>query len=99
MLPTRSARWQTTASRSCSRSGTSASPSSGRRVACPVLVLWATGDDMGDLYGDVLDVWRPWTHDLRGGPVASGHHIAEEAPDVLAAELLAFFEPSARLVF
>ena len=54
---------------------------------------------MGDLYGDVLDVWRPWTHDLRGGPVASGHHIAEEAPDVLAAELLAFFEPSARLVF
>jgi haloacetate dehalogenase len=31
----------------------------GRRVACPVLVLWATEDDLADLYGDVLAVWRP----------------------------------------
>jgi hypothetical protein len=25
-------------------------------------------------------VWRDWAHDLRGGPVESGHHIAEESP-------------------
>ena len=62
----------------------------GRRVACPTLVLWATGDDLGDLYGDVLAVWRPWAADLRGHPFPSGHHMAEEAPDALAAELLAF---------
>jgi haloacetate dehalogenase len=62
----------------------------GRRVACPTLVLWASGDDLPDLYGDVLAVWRPWAPDLRGGPIASGHHMAEEAPDRLAAELLAF---------
>jgi haloacetate dehalogenase len=62
----------------------------GRRVACPTLVLWATGDDLPDLYGDVLGVWRPWAGDLRGRPVPSGHHMAEEAPDALAAELLAF---------
>jgi haloacetate dehalogenase len=66
----------------------------GRRVACPVLVLWATGDDLPDLYGDVLDVWRPWADDLRGGPFGSGHHMAEEAPEALARELLAFLEPS-----
>jgi haloacetate dehalogenase len=62
----------------------------GRQVACPTLVLWATGDDLPDLYGDVLGVWRPWAADLRGRPFPSGHHMAEEAPDALAAELLAF---------
>jgi haloacetate dehalogenase len=67
----------------------------GRRVACPVLVLWAAGDDLPDLYGDVLDVWRAWTKNLRGGPLDCGHHMAEEAPALLAAELLAFLEPSA----
>jgi haloacetate dehalogenase len=62
----------------------------GRRVACPTLVLWATDDDLEDLYGDVLAVWEPWAADLRGRPIASGHHMAEEAPGALAAELLAF---------
>jgi haloacetate dehalogenase len=67
----------------------------GRRVACPTLVLWATGDDLGELYGDVLAVWRPWAADLRGHPFPSGHHMAEEAPGALAAELLAFLAASA----
>ena len=67
----------------------------GRRVACPLLVLWATGDDMEDLYRDPLEVWGPWADDLRGGPITSGHHMAEEAPDALAGELLSFFEQSA----
>jgi haloacetate dehalogenase len=31
---------------------------------------------------------------VRGGPIDSGHHMAEEAPDELAAELLAFFASS-----
>ena len=67
----------------------------GRRVACPTLVLWATGDDLPELYGDVLGVWRPWAADLRGRPFPSGHHMAEEAPDALAAELLAFLAGTA----
>ena len=62
----------------------------GRRVACPVLVLWATGDDLPDLYGDVLEVWRPWAGDLRGGAIDSGHHMAEDAPEELAARLREF---------
>jgi haloacetate dehalogenase len=62
----------------------------GRRVECPVLVLWATKDDMEELYGDPLEVWRPWAEDLSGGPIESGHHMAEEVPETLAAELLAF---------
>ena len=65
----------------------------GRRVTCPVQVLWATRDDMADLYGDVLAVWRDWTaRPPSGGPVESGHHIAEDAPAALAAALRAFWE-------
>jgi haloacetate dehalogenase len=62
----------------------------GRRVECPVLVLWATKDDMEELYGDPLEVWRPWAEELSGGPIESGHHMAEEVPETLAAEVLAF---------
>lgn len=63
----------------------------GRRIGCPVLVLWAAHDDMEDLYGDVLAVWEPWAPDLRGRALDSGHHMSEEVPETLAAELLAFF--------
>jgi haloacetate dehalogenase len=62
----------------------------GRTLACPVLVLWAEGDDLPELYGDVLDVWRPWAPDLHGNGFSCGHHLAEEAPEELAAELRAF---------
>jgi haloacetate dehalogenase len=63
----------------------------GRTVACPVLVLWATRDDMERLYGDPLDVWRGWAPNVRGAAIESGHHMAEEVPDVLADHLARFF--------
>jgi haloacetate dehalogenase len=72
------------------RAHDAADRAAGRRVACPTLVLWATGDDLPYLYGDVLAVWRAWAPDLRGRGLDCGHHMAEEAPDELAAELLAF---------
>ena len=62
----------------------------GRRLACPTLFLWSTRDDMEELYGDPLEVWRAWADDLRGEPIDSGHHIAEEAPGELAAALKRF---------
>ena len=63
----------------------------GRRITCPVLVEWSTRDDLEDLYGDVVSIWRAWADDVRGIPIDSGHHVAEEAPDALAAALLDFF--------
>jgi len=48
---------------------------------------------MQDLYGDVLAVWRPWARDLRRVATTSGHHMAEEAPDQLAAALIGFLDP------
>lgn len=63
----------------------------GRRIGCPLLFLWAQRDDMEDLYGDPLAIWRDWADDVRGQSVDCGHHIAEEAPAELAALLAAFF--------
>lgn len=62
----------------------------GRKIACPTLVLWSLRDDLEQLYGNVLDVWRPWTTILRGHGIDSAHHMAEEAPAELADELLGF---------
>jgi haloacetate dehalogenase len=59
----------------------------GRKLACPVLVIWASRDDMQRLYGDPVAVWRGWAADVTGRPIDSGHHIAEEAPAELAAAL------------
>lgn len=64
--------------------------SAGRRVQCPTLVLWSEKDDMRQLYGDVLAIWRPWVTSLRGHGIDSGHHMAEEAPEAVAEALRAF---------
>ncbi|WP_433427990.1 alpha/beta fold hydrolase [Nonomuraea sp. CA-141351] len=72
------------------RAADDADRAAGRRVTCPTLFLWAAKDDMEDLYGDPLQVWRSWADDVCGHPIDAGHHIAEEAPDELAAALLAF---------
>ncbi len=63
----------------------------GRRIGCPLLVLWSTRDDLEELYGDPLEVWRAWAPDLQGHGIESGHHMAEEAPDDLADALLRHF--------
>jgi haloacetate dehalogenase len=62
----------------------------GRRVSCPTLLLWAEKDDLEDLYGDPLEAWRGWAEDLRGRSLNCGHHLAEELPEELAAEVRAF---------
>lgn len=60
----------------------------GRRLACPTTLLWALQDDLVDLYGDPLEVWRPWATRLDGQGIDCGHHISEEAPDALALLLI-----------
>jgi haloacetate dehalogenase len=63
----------------------------GRRIQCPLLYLWAGQDDMEELYGDPLAVWRDWAGDVRGQRIDCGHHMAEEAPAELATRLAEFF--------
>jgi len=63
---------------------------SGRTVTCPALFLWSSRDDMEDLYGDPLAIWRGWADDVRGYPIDSGHHMAEDNPDDLTEALRKF---------
>jgi len=62
----------------------------GRRIACPVLALWAGTGELPRWY-DPPAVWRGWADDVRGREIDSGHFMAEEAPDATYAELRAFF--------
>jgi haloacetate dehalogenase len=71
------------------RAADDADRAAGRRISCPVRVLWSTRDDMEALYGDVLAVWRAWADDVTGAAVESGHHVAEEAPGPVAEQIAA----------
>ncbi|MFC0624022.1 alpha/beta fold hydrolase [Kribbella deserti] len=62
----------------------------GRRIECPMLVLWSTKDDMEQLYGDPLEVWRPWCPHVAGHGIESTHHVAEQAPQALVDSLRKF---------
>jgi haloacetate dehalogenase len=68
----------------------------GRRVTCPTLFAWSVHDDMEELYGDPLAIWRAWVDaPLEGARIDSGHHMAEEAPEQLADVLTEFLWTSA----
>ena len=62
----------------------------GRRITCPVLVVWAARDDTEELYGDPLPIWHAWADDVSGQRLDSGHHMAEEVPEELAAAIRTF---------
>lgn len=61
-----------------------------RRIACPVLVLWAARGGLPIFYPDVLEVWRPWAPGVRGGALDASHFLPEDRPEETATELLAF---------
>ena len=60
----------------------------GRRIRCPVLVHW--GAEEGSMSDGPLLVWGRWAEAVQGGPLPSGHFIAEEAPEALVASLRSF---------
>jgi haloacetate dehalogenase len=72
------------------READDADRAAGRRITCPVLFIWSERDDMVDLYGDPAAIWRDWASDVRVSSIDCGHHVAEEAPDELAAQLSSF---------
>jgi haloacetate dehalogenase len=63
----------------------------GRRVACPVLVLWSALEDLDPL--DPISIWREWADDVTGEGLECGHFIAEERPAETLARLSSFFWP------
>ncbi|KEC70158.1 hydrolase [Rhizobium leguminosarum bv. phaseoli CCGM1] len=64
----------------------------GRKVTCPMLCLWSLRDDMEQIYGDPVAIWRNWADDVCGFGIDSGHHVAEENPEALSAAIREFLE-------
>lgn len=61
----------------------------GRKVECPLLILWGTRGVVGQLYRP-LEVWQQYASDVRGQGIDAGHFLAEERPDDTLAALAAF---------
>jgi haloacetate dehalogenase len=72
------------------RAADRADMTAGNKVSCPTLVLWASRDDLEELYGDPLAIWRAWAETVEGHRVDSGHHLAEEIPLELASAIQEF---------
>lgn len=63
----------------------------GGPITCPVLALWGARGVLPVFYGDVLEVWRPWTTDLHGHAIDATHFLVEDEPDQVSLELRRFF--------
>ena len=63
----------------------------GRKVACPLRVLWGADGVVAKCF-DPLAEWRRVARDVSGRALSCGHYVPEEAPDALVAEMLGFFE-------
>jgi len=76
---------------SVDRAAEEADFAAGRLAACPTLVGWSSRDDLEELHGDPVAVWRSWvTGPLRGVEIDSGHHMAEDAPVELTDAIAGF---------
>ncbi len=61
----------------------------GRKITCPLLVLWGDSGIPGDM-SDPSASWRRWANHVETGIIAGGHFLAEENPQATLDHLLAF---------
>lgn len=66
----------------------------GRRLDCPVLVLWSTGY-LADKANSPLASWRKWADEVSEVAIDCGHFIVEEEPQLAAQAMLDFFSEAA----
>jgi haloacetate dehalogenase len=52
----------------------------GKKVTCPLFVLWSAKGYVGRTQ-EVLQIWRDYATDVRGQSLPCGHFLAEEMPD------------------
>lgn len=61
----------------------------GHALAQPLLVVWGQDGAVGRCFKP-LEEWQKVATDVRGKALPCGHYVAEEAPELLLAETLAF---------
>jgi haloacetate dehalogenase len=62
-----------------------------RKIACPLLVLWAERGAMHRVF-DVLDVWKMRAARVSGKVLPGGHTLQEDVPEQFLAEVHAFLK-------
>lgn len=62
----------------------------GRRLDCPVLVLWSQAESTAGRPSPI-DIWKQWAHDVTGAATTGGHLQPEDRPDEVLAALGPFF--------
>jgi haloacetate dehalogenase len=65
----------------------------GRKIACPLLVLWSATGALSEWYVEQsgpVALWRKWARDVRGEALNFGHFFPEEAPNETVAALEKF---------
>ena len=67
----------------------------GRKVTCPLLILWGEKGVVHRCF-DPIEDWRSVATDVRGRTMPAGHYIAEEAPEETLREFTAFFGQEGR---
>jgi len=61
----------------------------GKKIACPLHVLWASDGAMGRMY-DVLKIWKDRGTQVTGAALTGGHNLQEGNPSGVLAQLLPF---------
>lgn len=73
-----------------------ADAAAGRRIACPVHVLWGAAQRQHpgwpSMKLDIMAGWRARAGTVTGAPIDCGHFMPEEAPEDTADALLAFLD-------
>ena len=65
---------------------------SGRKVQCPVMLLWGESSHVARHPQGAVEVWRPYCADIaRTRALPCGHYPCEQAPNETRAELRSFF--------
>jgi haloacetate dehalogenase len=67
----------------------------GRRIACPLLVLWSAGGALDTWYveaGGPIALWGAWSDEVQGHALDAGHFFPEEAPEQTAEAMNRFFD-------
>jgi len=61
------------------------------RIACPTLVLWSQQDELLDLLGNPVTVWKNWAENVTGAALPGGHFLMEESPTEVLEQFVNFF--------
>jgi haloacetate dehalogenase len=63
----------------------------GRKITCPVLLLWGATGGVGRNHKS-MEIWPRYASDIRAGKaLPCGHYLSDEAPEETYRELREFF--------